>query len=69
MSSCGVSARATWSERSAGARPWANSPAISMARNASQEQLDELCRYVQKTSPVGDIISNVVPIEVSLTVG
>jgi hypothetical protein len=40
-----------------------------MARNASQEQLDELCRYVRKTSPVGDIISNVVPIEVSLTVG
>jgi uncharacterized OsmC-like protein len=38
------------------------------ASNASQEQLDELCRYVQKTSPVGDIIVNPVPIEVSLTV-
>lgn len=38
------------------------------ARNASKEQLDELCRYVQKTSPVGDIISNAVPVEVSLTV-
>jgi uncharacterized OsmC-like protein len=38
------------------------------ASNASQEQLDELCRYVQKTSPVGDIIGNPVPIEVSLTV-
>jgi uncharacterized OsmC-like protein len=39
------------------------------ARNASQEQLDELCRYVQRTSPVGDIIANAVPVEVSLTVG
>lgn len=39
------------------------------ARNASPEQLDELCRYVQKTSPVGDIIANAVPIEVSLAVG
>jgi uncharacterized OsmC-like protein len=39
------------------------------ASNASAEQLDELCRYVQRTSPVGDIIVNPVPIEVSLTVG
>lgn len=39
------------------------------ARNASKEQLDELCRYVQKTSPVGDIIANPVPVDVSLTVG
>jgi uncharacterized OsmC-like protein len=39
------------------------------AGNASQQQLDELCRYVQRTSPVGDIIANPVPIEVSLTVG
>jgi hypothetical protein len=39
------------------------------ARNASQEQLDELCRYVQKSSPVGDIITNPEPVEVSLTVG
>jgi hypothetical protein len=39
------------------------------ARNASPEQLDELCRYVQKTSPVGDIIANPVPIQVSLTAG
>jgi uncharacterized OsmC-like protein len=38
------------------------------ATNASQQELDELCRYVQKTSPVGDIISNPVPIEVSLKV-
>jgi uncharacterized OsmC-like protein len=39
------------------------------AGNASQQQLDELCRYVQRTSPVGDIIANPVPVEVSLTVG
>jgi uncharacterized OsmC-like protein len=38
------------------------------ARNASREQLDELCRYVQRTSPVGDIIANAVPVEVSLTI-
>jgi len=37
------------------------------ARNASKEQLDELYRYVQRTSPVGDIIANAVPVEVSLT--
>ena len=37
------------------------------ARNASREQLDELCRYVQETSPVGDILANPVPIQVSLT--
>jgi uncharacterized OsmC-like protein len=42
--------------------------AKARARNASRQQLEELCRYVQKTSPVGDIISNPVPIEVSLTV-
>jgi uncharacterized OsmC-like protein len=39
------------------------------ARNATTGQLDELSRYVQQTSPVADIISNQVPIEVSLTVG
>lgn len=38
------------------------------ARNATQEQLDELCRYVQRTSPVGDILANPVPVSVSLTV-
>lgn len=39
------------------------------ASNATQEQLEELCRYVQRTSPVGDIISNPVPVSVSLSVG
>ncbi len=38
------------------------------ARNATPEQLEDLCRYVQKTSPVGDILSNPVPVSVSLTV-
>ena len=41
--------------------------ARAKARNATQEQLEELCRYVQKTSPVGDVIANPVPIQVSLT--
>jgi uncharacterized OsmC-like protein len=40
--------------------------ARAKARNATAEQLEELCRYVQKTSQVGDIISNPVPIRVSL---
>jgi uncharacterized OsmC-like protein len=40
--------------------------ARAKAGNATPEQLEELCRYVQKTSPVGDIISNPVPIRVSL---
>jgi uncharacterized OsmC-like protein len=39
------------------------------AGNASPAQLEELCRYVQETSPVGDIISNPVPMEVSITTG
>jgi organic hydroperoxide reductase OsmC/OhrA len=43
--------------------------ARARAANATREQLDELCRYVQRTSPVGDIIANPVPVEVSLTVG
>ncbi len=42
--------------------------ARAKARNATPAQLEELCRYVQRTSPVGDIISNPVPVEVSLAV-
>ena len=30
--------------------------------NASREQLEELCRYVQETSPVRDIIANPTPV-------
>ena len=36
--------------------------------NASEEQLQELCRYVQDTSPVKDIIANPVPVNTSLEV-
>ena len=36
--------------------------------NASEEQLQELCRYVQDTSPVKDIIANPVPVTTSLEV-
>jgi uncharacterized OsmC-like protein len=42
------------------AHAWVRSP------NASQDQLDELCQYVQDTSPVRDIIANPVPVETSL---
>lgn len=34
--------------------------------NAPQEKIEELCSYVQKTSPVLDIIRNPVPVTVSL---
>lgn len=34
--------------------------------DASQEQIEELCEYVQETSPVLDIIRNPVPVSVSL---
>jgi uncharacterized OsmC-like protein len=33
---------------------------------ASREQLEELCEYVQRTSPVLDIITNKVPVSVEL---
>lgn len=36
--------------------------------NASDEQLQELCRYVQDTSPVRDILANPVPVKSSLEV-
>lgn len=32
--------------------------AHAKARNASAEELQELCRYVQETSPVRDILAN-----------
>ncbi|ADX74144.1 putative redox protein, regulator of disulfide bond formation [Pseudarthrobacter phenanthrenivorans Sphe3] len=34
--------------------------------NATQEQLQALCRYVQKTSPVRDCLVNPVPVETTL---
>jgi uncharacterized OsmC-like protein len=42
------------------ARAWVRSP------NASAEQLDELCQYVQDTSPVRDALANPVPVSTSL---
>ena len=36
--------------------------------NASDEQLTELCRYVQETSPVRDVLANPVPVTTSLEI-
>jgi uncharacterized OsmC-like protein len=36
--------------------------------NATPEQLDELCRYVQETSPVRDNLANPVPVHTELEV-
>lgn len=44
------------------ARSWVRSP------NATPAQLEELCRYVQDTSPVRDILANPVPVTTDLTV-
>ncbi len=44
------------------ARSWVRSP------NASPEQLEELCQYVQDTSPVRDCLANAVPVSTSLEV-
>ena len=39
------------------------------AKNATREDLEALCQYVQDTSPVGDILAHSVPLEVNLKVG
>lgn len=44
------------------ARSWVRSP------NATAEQLNELCQYVQDTSPVRDCLANRVPVATSLEV-
>lgn len=44
------------------ARAWVRSP------NATAAQLDELCQYVQDTSPVRDVLANGVPVSTSLEV-
>jgi hypothetical protein len=36
--------------------------------NASREQLEDLCRYVQQTSPVRDCLVNEVPVDTTLEV-
>jgi len=41
---------------------WVRSP------NASPEQLEELCTYVQETSPVRDVLAGPVPVETDLVV-
>ena len=41
---------------------WVKSP------NATQEQLEELCQYVQDTSPVRDCLANPVPVTTDLVV-
>jgi uncharacterized OsmC-like protein len=44
------------------ARSWVRSP------NATKAQLDDLCQYVQDTSPVRDILANPTPVTTELTV-
>jgi uncharacterized OsmC-like protein len=44
------------------AQGWVRSP------NASPEQLEELCQYVQDTSPVRDILANAVPVQTTINV-
>lgn len=44
------------------AKSWVRSP------NATAEQLEDLCQYVQDTSPVRDILTAPVPVETSLVV-
>lgn len=44
------------------ARAWVRSP------NAGAEQLEELCQYVQDTSPVRDVLANAVPVTTDLEV-
>lgn len=38
------------------------------AKNASPEELEKLCQYVQDTSPVKDILANQVPVKTSLEI-
>jgi uncharacterized OsmC-like protein len=38
------------------------------AKNASPDELEKLCQYVQDTSPVKDILANPVPVKTSLEI-
>lgn len=38
------------------------------SKNASAQELEELCKYVQDTSPVRDILANPVPVSTSIEV-
>lgn len=42
--------------------------AIVSSPNATEEQLQDLCRYVQQTSPVRDCLANPIPVETTLDV-
>jgi uncharacterized OsmC-like protein len=42
--------------------------ARARARNASAQELEELCEYVQDTSPVRDILANPVPVTTTIEV-
>lgn len=44
------------------ARAWVRSP------NATTEQLEDLCQYVQDTSPVRDMLANPVPVDTTVEV-
>lgn len=44
------------------AKSWVRSP------NATTAQLEELCQYVQDTSPVRDILASPIPVETNLIV-
>jgi hypothetical protein len=44
------------------AKSWVRSP------NATAAQLEELCQYVQDTSPVRDILADPVPVSTDLVV-
>ena len=44
------------------AKSWVQSP------NATPEELEELCQYVQDTSPVRDILANPIPVTTDLVV-
>ncbi|MGH8913389.1 MAG: OsmC family protein [Acidimicrobiia bacterium] len=41
---------------------------IVSSANATREQLEELCQYVQDTSPVRDCLANSIPVETTLEV-
>ena len=50
------------------AAPRSDAEAGSSRPNATRAQLEELCQYVQDTSPVHDILANPVPVKTDLEV-
>jgi hypothetical protein len=43
-------------------------PARGSTRGTSEDELKELCSYVQETSPVRDLLANGVPVSTSIEV-